>query len=74
MRASITQDDGQLILSERRFRVYVQAVGFNLRVQVSLWEGRESPRESPWVSLGSQRSFLLRFPKVLGPSGFKDFC
>ena len=44
-------------------------LGFTLRVQGSAQEGPESPRESPWVSLGSQRSYILRFPEVLGPLG-----
>ena len=39
-----------------------------LRVQVSAQEGPESPRESPWVSLGSQNPTLplhLEVPKSL---------
>ena len=30
-------------------------IHLSLRVQVSPWEGLESPRESPWVSLGFQK-------------------
>ena len=40
-----------------------------LRVQVSPSEGPESPRESPWVSLGSQNPYILKFPKSSGLCG-----
>ena len=36
---------------------------------VSLEEGPECPSESPWVSLGSQKPSILRFPNLLGPLG-----
>ena len=44
------------------FRVSGLGSGFTLKVQVSL-------RESPWVSLGSQKPSILRFPNLLGPLG-----